>query len=92
MIFSFHFPWWREEGRIPQNESRDGYYGCHVTVYRFTLGLFGLQINFIGSLQRIDCCGLSIGCMQPLVDLSAESNQQSQYDNGERPARGHLFG
>ena len=18
MIFSFHFPWWREEGRIPQ--------------------------------------------------------------------------
>ena len=33
-----------------------------MTVYRFALGLFGLQIDFI-----IDYCGPSIGCMQPLV-------------------------
>ena len=38
-----------------------------VTVYKFALGLFGLQIDFIGLLQRIDYCGPSIGCMQPLV-------------------------
>ena len=49
MIFSFHFPWWREEGSA--------------------LGLFGLQIDIIGLLQRIDYCGSSIGCMQPLVTI-----------------------
>ena len=38
-----------------------------VTVYKFALGLFGLQIDFIGLLQRIDYCGPSIGCIQPLV-------------------------
>ena len=54
-------------GQNTTNESRDGYYGCHVTVYKFALGLFGLQIDFIGLLQRIDYCGPSIGCMQPLV-------------------------
>ena len=32
MIFSFHFPWWREEGRIPQKNH----------VYKFALGLLGL--------------------------------------------------
>ena len=57
-------------GQNTTNESRDGYYGCHVTVYRFALGLFGLQINFIGSLQRIDCYGPSIGFMQPLVKVN----------------------
>ena len=54
-------------GQNTTNKSRDGYYGCHVTVYRFALSLFGLQIDFIGLLQRIDYCGPSIGCMQPLV-------------------------
>ena len=38
-----------------------------VTVYKFALGLFGLQIDFIGLPQRIDYCGPSISCMQPLV-------------------------
>ena len=39
-----------------------------VTVYKFALALFGLQIDFIGLLQRIiDYCGPSIGCRQPLV-------------------------
>ena len=55
-------------GQNTTNESHDGYYGCHVTVYKFALGLFGLQIDFIGLLQRIvDYGGPSIGCMQPLV-------------------------
>ena len=50
-------------------ESCDGYYGMSdVTVYKFSLALFGLQIDFIGLLQRIiDYCGPSIGCRQPLV-------------------------
>ena len=56
-----------ERGQNTTNESRDGYCGCHVTVYKFALGLFGLQIDFIGLLQTIDYCGPSIGCMQPLV-------------------------
>ena len=38
-----------------------------VTVYKFARDLFGLQIDFIGLLQRIDYSGPSIGCMQPLV-------------------------
>ena len=46
-------------GQNTTNESR-GYYGCHVTVYKFALGLVGLQIDFIGLLQRIDYCGPSI--------------------------------
>ena len=37
---------------------------------KFALGLFGLQIDFVGLLQRIDYCGPSKGCMQPLVPLS----------------------
>ena len=73
MIFSCHFPWWREDGRIkivnrqgiPQtNRVMDT---VDVTVYKFALGLFGLQIDFIGLQQGIDYCGPSIGCMQPLV-------------------------
>ena len=75
MIFSCHFPWRREDGRmkivnrpeihVPQtNHVMDN---MGVTVYKFALGLFGLQIDFIGLLQRIDYCGPSIGCMQPLV-------------------------
>ena len=55
-------------GQNTRNESRDGYYGCHVTAYKFALGLFGLQIDFIGLLQGIiDYCGPSIDCMQSLV-------------------------
>ena len=55
-------------GQNTTNESHDGYYGCYVTVYKFALDLFGLQIDFIGLLQRIiDYCTPSIGCMQPLV-------------------------
>ena len=75
MIFSCHFPWRREDGRmkivnrpeihVPQtNHVMDN---MGVTVYKFALGLFGLQIDFIGLLQIIDYCGPSIGCMQPLV-------------------------
>ena len=75
MIFSCHFPWRREDGRlkivnrpeihVPQtNHVMDD---MGVIVYKFALGLFGLQIDFIGLLQRIDYCGPSIGCMQPLV-------------------------
>ena len=36
-------------------------------VYEFALGLFGVQIDFIGLPRRIDYCGPSIGCIQPLV-------------------------
>ena len=54
-------------GQNTIKESRDGCYGYHVTVYKFALGLFGLQIDIIGLLQRIDYCGPSIGCMQALV-------------------------
>ena len=69
MIFFCHFPWWREEGRmkivnrqrIPQTNYVMDTMG--VTVYKFALGLFGLQIDLIGLLQRDDYCGLSIGCM-----------------------------
>ena len=73
MIFSCHFPWWREEGRmkivnrqgIPQaNHLMDA---MGVNVYKFVLGLFGLQICFIGLLHRIDYCGPSIGYMQLLL-------------------------
>ena len=72
MIFSCHFPCWREEGRmkilnrqgIPQTNHVMDTIG--VTVYKFALGLFGLQIDFTGLLQRIDYCGPSKGCMQPL--------------------------
>ena len=77
MIFSCHFTWRREDGRmkivnrpeihVPQtNHVMDN---MGVTVYKFALGLFGLQIDFIGLLQRIDYCGPSIGCMQPLVKV-----------------------
>ena len=73
MIFSCHFPWWREEGRmkivnrqgIPQTNHLMDAMG--VNVYKFVLGLFGLQICFIGLLHRIDYCGPSIGYMQPFV-------------------------
>ena len=73
MTISCHFPWWREEGRmkivnrqgIPQTNHMMDTMG--VTVYKFALGLFGLQIDFIGLLQRIDYSGSSIGCMQTLV-------------------------
>ena len=69
MIFSCHFPWRREDGRmkivnrpeihVPQtNHVMDN---MGVTVYKFALGLFGLQIDFIGLLQRMDYCGPSIG-------------------------------
>ena len=59
MIFSCHFPWWREEGRmkivngqgIPQTNHVMDTMG--VTVYKFALGLFGLQIDLSGLLQRI---------------------------------------
>ena len=72
MTFSCHFPRWREEGRmkivnrqgIPQTNHMMDTMG--VTVCKFALGLFGLQIDFIGLLQRIDYSGPSIGCMQPL--------------------------
>ena len=37
-------------GQNTTKESRDGYYGCHATVYNFALGLFGLQNDFIGLL------------------------------------------
>ena len=40
-----------------------------VTVYKFAPGLFGLQIDFTGLLQRIDYCCPSIGRMQPLVTV-----------------------
>ena len=43
-----------------------------VTVYKFALGLFGLQIDFLGLLQRIDYSGPSIGCMQPLVNYNLQ--------------------
>ena len=36
-------------------------------MYEFALGLFGVQIDFIGLPRRIDYCGPSIGCIQPLV-------------------------
>ena len=55
ILFSFSMVEGR--GQNTANKSREGNYGCHVTVYKFALGLFGLQIDFIGSLQRIDCCG-----------------------------------
>ena len=77
MIFSCHFPWRREDGRmkivnrpeihVPQtNHVMDN---MGVTVYKFALGLFALQIDFIGLLQRNDYCGPSIGFMQPLVQV-----------------------
>ena len=69
MIRSFHFPWWREEGRM-KIVNRQGILQTNhvmdtmeVTVYKFSLGLFGLKMNFIGLLQTIDYCGPSIGCM-----------------------------
>ena len=73
MIFSYHFSRWREEGRmkivnmqgIPQTNHVMDTIG--VTVYKFTLGLFSLHIDFIDLLQRIDYGRPSIGCMQPLV-------------------------
>ena len=72
MIFSCHFPWWREDGRmkivnrqgIPQTSHVMDTMG--VSVYKFALGLFCLQI---GLLQRMDYCGPSIGCMQLLFFL-----------------------
>ena len=77
MIFSCHFPWWREDGRmkivnkqgIPQTNLVMDTTG--VTVYKFALGLFGLQIDFIGLLQRFGYCGPSIGCSHLLfyIDL-----------------------
>ena len=79
MLFSCHFPWWREDGRmkivnkqgIPQmNHVMDT---MGFTVYKFALGLFGLQIDFISLLQRIYYCGPSIGWMQPLVLFSSPS-------------------
>ena len=33
MLFSFHFPWWREEGRIPQMNHVD------------TMGVMSLRIS-----------------------------------------------
>ena len=55
-------------GQNTTNESHDGYYGCHVTVYKFALDLFGPQIDFIGLPQRIiDYCSPSIGYMYSLV-------------------------
>ena len=85
MIFSCHFPWRREDGRMkivnrPEIHVRQTNHvmdNMGVTVYKFALGLFGLQIDFIGLLQRIDYCGPSIGCMQPLVELSTELEQQA---------------
>ena len=73
MIFSCHFPWWREEGRMkivnrqgmPQTNHVMDTIG--VTVYKIALGLFGMQIDFIGLIQRIDYRGMSIGCIKPLV-------------------------
>ena len=56
-----------ERGQNTTKESRDEYYWCHATVYKFALVLFGLQNDFIGLLQRIDYRGPSIGCMQPLA-------------------------
>ena len=83
MIFSCHFPWRREDGRVkivnrpeihvPQTNHVTDNMG--VTVYKLALGLFGLQIDFIGLLQRIDYCGPSIGCMQPLaINLCLDSH------------------
>ena len=80
MLLSCHFPWWREEGRmkivnrqdIPEtNNMMDS-----MDVYEFALGLFGLQIDLIGFLQRIGYCGPSIGCMQPLVFRTMASVQK----------------
>ena len=81
MIFSCHFPWRRENGRmkivnrpeihvLQTNHVMDN---MGVTVYKFAFGLFGLQIDFIGLLQRIDYCGPSIGCMQPLVSINVRT-------------------
>ena len=36
MLFSFFFV--EGKGQNTTNESRDGYHGCHVTVYKFALG------------------------------------------------------
>ena len=44
MIFS-SFSLVEGRGQNTTNESRDEYYGCHVTVYKFALGLFGLEID-----------------------------------------------
>ena len=73
MIFSCHFPWWREEGRM-KIVNRQGITQTNhvmdttgVAMYKFALGLSGLQIDFIGLLRRFDYCGPNIGCMQPLV-------------------------
>ena len=52
--------------RIPQTN----YVMDTLGVYKFDFGLlvlFGLQNDFIGLLQRMDLCGPSIDCMQPLV-------------------------
>ena len=74
MIFYCHLPWLREDGRmkivnkqgIPQTNHVMDTMG--VTMYKFALGLFCLQIDFIGLLQITDYCGPSIGIgVQPLV-------------------------
>ena len=52
MIFSCHFPWWREDGRmkivnkqgIPQTNHVMDTVG--VTVYKFALGLFGPLVYY----------------------------------------------
>ena len=73
MTFSCHFPWWREEGRMKIVNMQRTTQTNHVmdtmgvTVYKFAFGLFGLLIDFIGLLERIDYCGPSIGCVQPFV-------------------------
>ena len=64
-MFSCHFPWSSEEGRIkivnrqgiPQTNHVMDTMG--VTVYKLTLGLFDLQIDFIGLLQRTEYCAPS---------------------------------
>ena len=45
-----------------------------MDVYEFALGLFGLQIDLIGFLQRIDYCYPSIDCMQPLIITILKGN------------------
>ena len=82
MISSCNFLWRREDGRmkivnrpeihVPQtNHVMDN---MGVTVYKFALCLFGLQIYSIGLLQRIDYCRPSIGCMQPLVFIKISTS------------------
>ena len=82
--------------RIPQTNHVMDTMG--VTVYKFALGLFGLQIDLIGLLQRDDYCGLSIGCMfstgcvfdRPSSPLSLSRAFSNRYDKNASKLRVHF--